>query len=129
MAVSQQDSEFVAYVVDLLQSVGPVSSRRMFGGHGIFLEGLMFGLIAGQELYLKVDGQSREEFTALGLQPFTYLRQGKTMQLNYYQAPEEALELPATMAEWGNKAYATAVRAAAAKRQKAHAQGKPEPKA
>ena len=118
MVVSQQDSEFVAYVVDLLQSVGPVSSRRMFGGHGIFLEGLMFGLIAGRELYLKVDAQSRAEFVALGLQPFAYMRQGKSMQLSYYQAPEEALEMPGVMTEWGNKAYMTAVRAAAAKNRK-----------
>ncbi len=46
MPVSNQEKEFVTYVVDLMQSIGPVRAKAMFGGHGIFLERLMFGLIA-----------------------------------------------------------------------------------
>jgi len=59
MPVSNEEKEFVTYVVDLMQSIGPVRAKGMFGGHGIFLEGLMFGLIADSVLYLKVDKEER----------------------------------------------------------------------
>ena len=118
MPVSKAEKEFVAYLVDLMQSVGPVSAKGMFGGHGIFLEGLMFGLVADSTLYLKVDKEIEAEFTGLGLQPFTYHKQGKPFQMSYYQCPEEALEDSSVMNTWANKAYGAALRAASNKRKK-----------
>ena len=56
------------HIVDLLQFIGPIESKSMFGGFGVFLEGLMFGLIVGSELYLRVDSQSRQDSEDLGLQ-------------------------------------------------------------
>ena len=56
------------HIVDLLQFIGPIESKSMFGGFGVFLEGLMFGLIAGSELYLRVGSQSRQDSEDLGLQ-------------------------------------------------------------
>lgn len=109
------DADFVAYVVDLLQGLGPVTSRRMFGGYGLFLDGLMFALIADRDLYFKADDNTRPQFTDLGLQPFTYYKQGKPMALSYFQAPEEALENLDLMREWGNLAFAAARRAASKK--------------
>lgn len=99
-----------------MHSLGPVQAKRMFGGHGIFIEDLMFGLVADRTLYFKVDEESKHEFTAKGLEAFTYGKQGKTVNLSYYQAPEEALEDSGEMNRWGNKAYAAALRAAARKR-------------
>ncbi|MDH3725633.1 MAG: TfoX/Sxy family protein, partial [Thermoleophilia bacterium] len=64
--------EFAEHVVDLLQAMGPVDARSMFGGYGIFLDGLMFGLIADEVLYLKVDEENRPEFEELGLGAFVY---------------------------------------------------------
>jgi DNA transformation protein len=55
MSVANEEREFVIYVVELMQSLGPVNAKSMFGGHGIFLEGLMFGLVADSVLYLKAD--------------------------------------------------------------------------
>ena len=46
MPSSPEEKEFTSYVVDLMQSIGPVNAKAMFGGYGIFLEGLMFGLVA-----------------------------------------------------------------------------------
>jgi len=57
MSGSKKEKEFVSYIVDLMQSMGPVYSKGMFGGHGIFLDGLMFGLVADNVLYLKTDKQ------------------------------------------------------------------------
>jgi len=119
MADRAGQQDFVNHVVDLLQSLGPVSARRMFGGHGVFLDGLMFALIANNELYFKADDESRAQFTEQGLQPFSYNKQGKVMSLSYYQAPEETLEDMQEMANWGNLGFACALRAAAAKTSKA----------
>lgn len=115
MAIKEDEKEFASYVVDLLQSVGPVYSKRMFGGFGIFLDGLMFGLIAEHVLYLKVDGENKADFETLGLQAFTYQKQDKSMQLSYYEAPEEAMESMEVMRDWAANAYGAALRAAAKK--------------
>ena len=118
MPVSQEEKEFVTYVVDLMQSIGPVRAKGMFGGHGIFLEGLMFGLIADSVLYLKVDKETEIEFTARGLEAFTYNKKGKEFKMSYYQAPEEALEDDEEMNLWANKAYGAALKAASKKTKK-----------
>ena len=115
MVLATKEKEFASYVVELLQTIGPVRSKRMFGGFGMFLEDLMFGLIAGNELYLKVDVESRTDFEDLGLSPFVYNKNGKSMEMSYFQPPEEAMEDSEIMAEWANKAYSAALRAAAKK--------------
>jgi len=116
MPASNAEKEFVSYVVELMQTIGPVSSKRMFGGHGIFLEGLMFGLVADSTLYLKVDSETEKAFSDIGLKPFTYDKKGKEVKMSYYQAPEEALEDSDEMNTWANLAYSAALRAAAKKR-------------
>lgn len=110
------DDEFVRHVLDRLREVGPVVGRRMFGGHGIFLDRAMFALVADQTLYLKADGQTRPRFEAAGLSPFVYYRQGKPSSLSYYQAPPECLEDRESLADWAALAIAAAHRAAAAKK-------------
>lgn len=118
MAINEDKRQFASHVVDILQVIGPVYSKRMFGGHGIFLDGLMFGLIADNSLYLKVDDETRPAFNAQGLQPFTYQRKGGSASLSYYQAPEEAMEDLEIMRDWAVPAFEVALRAAARKPQK-----------
>lgn len=118
MSIINKEKEFVSYVVELMQSIGLVNAIRMFGGHGIFLDGLMFGIIVDNILYLKADKETCEEFKEKGLPPFSYMKQGKKMKLNYYQAPEEALEDPEEMNYWANRAYGVALKAGALKRKK-----------
>jgi DNA transformation protein len=116
MPVSSDDKEFASYVVDLMQSIGPVYSKVMFGGHGVFLDALMFGLIAGSVLYLKVDAETVSSFKDRGLDAFTYDKKGKQFKMLYYQAPDEALEDSEEMNIWANKAYAVALNASSKKR-------------
>ena len=118
MPVSSEEKEFVAYVVDLMQSIGPVRAKSMFGGHGIFLEGLMFGLVADSVLYLKVNKETEMDFKTRGLEAFTYNKKGKEFKMSYYQAPEEALEDHEERKSWANKAYGAALKAASKKRKK-----------
>ena len=117
MAASKQDQEFVQHVIDLMQLFGPAHAKSMFGGYGIYLDGIMFALIADRTLYLKADQSTITEFSAQGLEPFTYYKKGQETKMSYYQAPEETLENPEVMATWCNKAFSVA-RAAACKRQR-----------
>lgn len=111
-------SEFVAYLLELLDDFGDVRARSMFGGYGIYRSDLMFGLVADDELYLKVDDQNRETFEAAGLEPFVYVKDGKSMNMSYFRAPEQALDNRDEMFEWADSAYQAAVRAAAKKKKK-----------
>ena len=101
-----------------MQSIGPVRAKRMFGGHGIFLDDLMFALIADDVLYLKADKETENDFKTKDLDAFTYNKKNKTLSMSYYQAPEEALEDNNEMQLWANKAYSAALRAASKKRKK-----------
>jgi DNA transformation protein len=115
VAISIEQREYVAHIVDLLQFIGPVESKSMFGGFGMFLEGLMFGLVAGNELYLKVDTQNLQDYEDLGLQAFSFEKNGRQFKMSYYQAPEEAMEDAELLSDWASNAYDAAMRAAAKK--------------
>jgi DNA transformation protein and related proteins len=106
-----KDSEFVSYVVESLRPLGPVSARRMFGGHGIYLHGVMFALIADEQLYLKVDDGNRAAYEAAGLAPFTYSGKGKPIRMSYHEAPSAGFDDPDVLCAWARDAYAAALRA------------------
>lgn len=108
-------NEFVAYLLETFEQFAPVQARRMFGGHGLFHEGLMFGLVADDTLYLKADAQNQPHFEALGLGPFHYHKADKVMTIAYWQAPEHILEDRDEAAQWARHAFAAALRADAAK--------------
>ncbi|GMR16216.1 MAG: hypothetical protein BMS9Abin31_0530 [Gammaproteobacteria bacterium] len=115
---ASQKKVFVSYVVELMQSIGSVHAKSMFGGYGIYLDGLMFGLVADSVLYLKSDKETEIEFKTKGLEAFTYNKKGKKYKISYYQAPEEALEDGEEMNFWAKKAYGVALKAASKKREK-----------
>ena len=104
--------EFVVYLVDVLQVVGPVYAKPMFGGFGIYLDAVMFGLISDNSFYFKVDEQSKADFVEAGLQAFKYNRKGRVIEMSYYQAPEEVFDSLEIMREWANAAYPCALRSA-----------------
>ncbi|MBC8210064.1 MAG: TfoX/Sxy family protein [Gammaproteobacteria bacterium] len=113
------DHSFVAEVVDRMQHSGTVSARRMFGGHGIFHQGLMFALIADDQLYLKTDPHNLSLFRDAELTPFSYSRaDGKQFSMSYYQAPESFFEEPEQALFWAQSAQQAAARAASTKRRK-----------
>jgi DNA transformation protein len=104
-------NEFVDYVVELMAGWSAVSARRMFGGFGLYREGVMFALIADDELFFKVDSESVDRFERAGSRPFVYARQERAVQLSYWSAPEASLESPAEMLVWCQAAYGAALRA------------------
>jgi DNA transformation protein len=105
------ESGFVANVVDLLDGWGGVSARRMFGGHGLYRQGVMFALVAEDVLYLKADDQTRAGFEAAGMGPFSYEARRRTVALSYYEAPPELFDDGDAMIVWAKRAFAAALRA------------------
>lgn len=103
-------SEFVDYLHEVFAEFGPIRSRRMFGGHGIYHNDVMFGLVADDVLYLKADGQTEKVFSERGLEPFEYVKKGKSMKMSYFTAPEEIYEDLSEAKTWANLAYSAAVR-------------------
>jgi DNA transformation protein and related proteins len=112
----------VQHFIDLMDRFGGVNSRAMFGGHGLYRDGVMFALLANGQLYLKVDEQTRANFTSRNLQPFSFTAKGRTVQLSYHEAPAQALEDAAEMADWCALAWQAALRAQS--KAKAKAAGK-----
>ena len=105
-------NDFVEHVLDLLREFGPVTAKPMFGGWGLYHEGLFFALIAEDMLYFKVDEVNRAEFDAAHLEPFVYVtKTDDRMVLSYHQAPAEALDDRLVMAQWARSGYGAALRA------------------
>ena len=109
------DADFVAYVLELTQPLGRFSARKMFGGYGLYGDGLMFGLVFDGRLYLKVDDSNKADFIAAGCQPFVYEGQEKPIEMSYWTVPEAALESSEDMAPWARRGLAAALRKANAK--------------
>jgi DNA transformation protein len=107
--------EFAAYCLELLSPLGPCSARRMFGGHGLYFDGVMIGLIAYERLYLKTDEQSLPRWREAGCEPFVYDGKGKPVTMSYWTPPQEAMESPHLMLPWARLALEAAVRARSAK--------------
>ncbi|PUE43540.1 TfoX/Sxy family protein [Limnohabitans sp. Hippo3] len=103
-------SDFIPFVQELLEDWAPVSARRMFGGHGLYHEGLMFAIVMDQRLYLKADAVNRPEFEAKGLAPFTYAMKGKEVALSYWAAPDEMFDVPDDAQQWAKSAWDAALR-------------------
>lgn len=111
--------DFIQHVRELLAPAGSVGVKRMFGGHGVYLDGLFMAIIANDELYLKADDVTRSAFDAEHCAPFVYTKAGKAMAMNYRRAPEIAMDAPHLMLPWARRALEAALRARAA--QAAHA--------
>jgi DNA transformation protein len=106
MAVSD---EFHEYILGQLAYIGQVTSRRMFGGVGIYRHQDFFALIDDDVLYFKVDDVNRDDYLKANMPPFRpYGAQGYAMQ--YYEVPVEVLEDSERLSGWAMKAVEVARR-------------------
>jgi DNA transformation protein len=100
---------FRAFVLDQLEGLGPVTSRSMFGGVGLYCRDVFFGIIARDVLYLKVDDVTRDVYERAGMQPFRpYPTRPASTQ--YYAVPLDVLESAADLVTWAQKAVGAASR-------------------
>jgi DNA transformation protein and related proteins len=122
------DPEFIR---ELFAPFGPVVIRRMFGGAGLFREGLMFGLEFDGALFLRVDADSIPDFEREGSRPFVYTRAkspGKVGRAStaYWRLPERLYDDPEELAVWAERSFAIAQRKKAAPRKRAKAKQSPK---
>lgn len=109
MAVSEELQEQVR---DLLAALGPLAIKRMFGGAGVYVDGMMFGLLAGETLYLKVDDINQPEFEAAGSGPFVFeMKDGRSAALRYWRLPDTAADDQEEATRWARLAIDAALRA------------------
>ena len=102
MAVTEGFKDFVT---ELLGGVGPVTIRNMFGGAGVYADGVIFAILVDDVLYLKADEVSQAAFENEGMGPFTY-RSGKGhVAMRYWEVPPRLLEEPEELASWAREAH------------------------
>ena len=104
-------SEFTDHLNEVFELFGPITARKMFGGYGIYHDAIMFGLVADDTLYLKVDASIKNFFLSRGLGAFQYEKNGKPVSMSYYSAPEEIFDDPDTAREWAKRSFEVAFRA------------------
>lgn len=116
---------FAEFLREQLAPIGEVSVRRMFGKSGVFCDGLMFGMVRDNTLYLRVDDGNREALAeAAEFPPLDYERQGERIELAFWRAPDRLLDDPGALVAWALLALGAARRVAARRPSRARA-GKP----
>ena len=108
-------AEFISHCLELLAPLGSPRVRRMFGGHGLYVDDVFIALVSDERLYLKTDAQTRPLFEAAGCAPFVFDSAGKQVSTSYFSAPDDAMESPPLMQPWARHALSAALRARAAK--------------
>ena len=105
---------FAEFLREQLGPLGRLTMRRMFGKTGVFCDGLMFGMITDDTLYVRVDDHNRAVFTeAEAAPPLNYEKKGRTIDLSFWRVPERLLDEPDELILWARAALAAAQRVAA----------------
>lgn len=106
---------FADYLHELFAGLGPVSLRKLFGGQGVYYDGIIVGLVAGEDLFLKTDATTVNDFETAGGRPFVYHGKDKSVAMSYWSPPAEAMESSEAMQPWARLAYVAAMRSHASK--------------
>lgn len=109
---------FQEFLEEQFAPLGGVSIKSMFGGLGVFRDGVMFGLVADDTLYFRVDEENRTRFEAEGSEAFVYNGKTKQTAMPYWRAPERLFDDSDEFTEWAEDAIAAAGRNQKAKRPK-----------
>ena len=104
------DKKYMEYIMDLLAPIGGVNSRAMFGGYGIFHEGVMFALIAYSRLYFKVNDSNRPQYEKAQCEQF--------LNMPYYEVPASLLDDITTLHNWARTSIAIAQASPSKKKRK-----------
>jgi DNA transformation protein and related proteins len=105
-------SNYLDYVCEQLAGLGAVSSRRMFGGAGLYCDEFFFGLIDNDTLYLRVNDANRADYTSRGMSQFRPYPDSPQLSMSYYETPADVLEDAAELVAWARRSVAAAIAAA-----------------
>jgi DNA transformation protein len=108
---------FADFLIEQLAPLGRITLRRMFGKTGLFYDGVMFGMVLEDTLFLRVDAHNRATFQeAAAHPPLNYRKGGATIDLAFWRVPERLLDEPEELVSWARAALAAAARVAANRR-------------
>src|SRR4051794_10636518 len=99
-----KQQKLVAALDAKLAPLGHFRARPMFGGYGLYLDGVIFGLLAGDKVWLRVDDKSRPVFEKAGMEPFAYSRNSEAVTLTYFRCPNSVLAEGAKLRKWVKEA-------------------------
>jgi DNA transformation protein len=102
-------ADYRDFILEQLAGAGRVTSRAMFGGVGLYLDGLFFALIDDDTLYFKADEASRRRYEAAGSRPFCPDPSRPEQAMGYWQVPADVLEDPEALVEWAREAQGVAL--------------------
>ena len=109
----------IEFLRDILGPLGHITARRMFGGAGVYCDGIIFALLIDDIVYLKADAGSIPSFEDEGMAPFTYdTSHGAKAVMSYWRAPERLYDEPDEFVEWARRAVAVSIAALAKKKPK-----------
>src|SRR5262245_10143480 len=101
-------SDYLSYVLEQLAGLPRVTSRRMFGGIGLYSDGLFFALIDNDTLFFKVNDSNRGDYVARNMAPFRPFKDKPDLSMSYFEVPADALEDRDELAMWARKSVAVA---------------------
>ena len=111
-----RDPDFEEWVREHFAALGPLEIKRMFGGAGVYRQGIIFALLDDGVVWLKGDETNVPALEAAGSRQFTYPgKDGGEMKLGYWSLPDSATDDADEAADWGRRAFEVALRKAAAK--------------
>jgi DNA transformation protein len=119
--------QYLAYVLEQLEGLGNVSSRRMFSGAGLYRDGLFFGLIHDDTLFFKTGASNNAAYQARNMPRFMPPVNRPMGPMGYHQVPADIIEDAEALAAWAREAVAVALAAQVAKAAKSARAAKKKP--
>jgi len=111
--------EFINYLLDVLEPLGVIRHRRLFGGAGLYYDGKQFAILMDNRLYLVTDDTTRSSFERHGMLPFSnQTKRGRVLLKRYYEVPEDVMADPALLPVWARHAVNVASAGAPAGRKR-----------
>jgi DNA transformation protein len=120
-------AQYLAYVLEQLAGLGAVSTRRMFGGIGLYSGELFFGLIDDDTLFFKADAGNSAQYLERRMPRFMAPADGPASSKGYFQVPADIIEDGEALAAWARQSVAVALASARAK-PKPHPSPRPKAK-
>ena len=102
------DDSFKEFVLDQLRALPDVRARAMFGAHGLYQGESFFAILDEGRLFFKTDEASQAEYTACGMEPFTYESKGRVLTMSYHEVPPDVLENAPELVTWAQRAIRVA---------------------
>jgi DNA transformation protein and related proteins len=116
------DEGLLAWVQEALEPLGPVSMRKMMGGATLYLDGTIFAILVGGEIWFKADAESDSVWDAQGCEKFSVtFKDGRVDVMNYRRAPDDVYDDAEAMQKWAQLAVEAGARRVPARRSRGKA--------